>query len=87
VEVVRLLLDRGADVAARDTTWDSTPAVWASVGSGMRLGRAPAPDWVTTVELLIGAGASVADAWLSGAKAPSAEVADLLREHGATPPT
>jgi ankyrin repeat protein len=31
-EMVRLLLGRGADVEARDTTWDSTPAVWANVG-------------------------------------------------------
>lgn len=87
VDVVRLLLDRGADVAARDTTWDSTPAVWASVGSGMHLGHTPAPDWVTTIELLISAGASVADAWLTGFKAPSPEVADLLRAHGVTEPS
>jgi ankyrin repeat protein len=86
VEVVRLLLDRGAEVHARDTTWDSTPVVWASVGSGMKLGRAAAPDWVTTIELLIDAGASAADAWLTGAKAPSPEVADLLRAHGVADP-
>ncbi len=82
VEVVRLLLDRGADVESRDATFDSTPAVWASVGSGMRLGRAPDPDWVTTIQLLADAGASLADAWLDGVKAPSPEVAQLLRAHG-----
>jgi ankyrin repeat protein len=32
VETVRLLLERGADVHARDTTWKSTPLVWASEG-------------------------------------------------------
>ncbi|MGH3284620.1 MAG: ankyrin repeat domain-containing protein [Streptosporangiaceae bacterium] len=33
---VRLLLDHGAGLEARDTTWDSTPLVWAMVGSGER---------------------------------------------------
>ena len=30
---VRLLLDRGADIDARDTTWNSTPLVWAAIWS------------------------------------------------------
>src|SRR5438046_1869796 len=46
---VRLLLDRGADIEARDTTWESSPLEWAIVGSGMRLGHAPNPDWPATV--------------------------------------
>lgn len=86
VEVIQLLLDRGADVHARDARWHSTPAVWASVGSGMKLGRAPDPDWVAAIRLLVDAGASVADAWLTGAKSPSPEVADLLRALGVTDP-
>lgn len=45
---VRLLLDRGADIEARDTTWDSPPLGWAIVGSGMRLGHDPDPDWPAT---------------------------------------
>ena len=31
---VQPLLDRGADVEARDTNWDSSPIDWAIVGSG-----------------------------------------------------
>ena len=86
IEVVRLLLDRGANVHAQDTTWNSAPAVWASVGSGMHLGRCPGPDWVATMELLIGVGASIDNAWLTGAKAPSPEMAQLLRAHGVVEP-
>lgn len=81
VDVVRLLLDRGTDIDARDTTWDCAPLVWATVGSGMRLGRTPDPDWVTTVRTLVDAGASVEGAWIEG-KPPSPEVAELLRAYG-----
>lgn len=87
VEVVRLLLDRGADLDACDTTFGSTPVVWATVGSGMRLGRSPHPDWVATVQLLIDAGAAIEGAWLTGVKAPSSEVATLLRSYGSSEPT
>jgi ankyrin repeat protein len=55
---VRLLLDRGADIEARDTAWNSTPLEWAIVGSGMRLGHDPDPDWPATVSTLLDAGAS-----------------------------
>jgi hypothetical protein len=40
---VRVLLDCGADIEARDTTWDSTPLVWAMVGSGERPRASPGP--------------------------------------------
>jgi hypothetical protein len=30
---VRLLLERGAEIEVRDTTWNSTPIGWTSVGS------------------------------------------------------
>ena len=43
VGTVRLLLDHGADVEARDATWNSTPLVWAAIGSGERPRRAPIP--------------------------------------------
>jgi Ankyrin repeats (3 copies) len=46
---IRLLLARGADLEARDTTWDDTPLGWAVVGSGLRLGHDQAPDWVAAV--------------------------------------
>jgi ankyrin repeat protein len=81
---VRLLLDRGADIEARDTTWNSTPLEWAIVGSGMRLGHDPAPDWPATVRILLDAGASTGGIVLSpdDPKPPSPEVATLLRARG-----
>jgi ankyrin repeat protein len=84
VPTVRLLLDRGADIEARDTTWDSTPLEWAIVGSGMRLGDAPDPDWPGTVSALLDAGASTDGIALSpdDQKPPSPEVAAVLRAHG-----
>ena len=81
---VELLLRRGADIEARDTTWSSTPLEWAIVGSGMRLGGNPAPDWPGTVRALIEAGASTAGIVLSpdDDKPPSPEVAALLTDYG-----
>ena len=84
VATVRLLLERGADIEARDTSWDSTPLEWAAVGSGMRLGHDPDPDWAATVSALLDAGASTAGITLSpeDQKPPSPEVAALLRARG-----
>jgi ankyrin repeat protein len=86
---VRLLLDRGADIEARDTTWNSTPLEWAIVGSGMRLGHDPHPDWPATVSALLDAGASAGGVVLSpdDPKPPSPEVAALLRARGIPGPT
>jgi hypothetical protein len=58
---------------------------WATVGSGMRLGHDPAPDWVATVRTFIDAGASLDGAWI-GDKPPSPEVAELLAAHGVGEP-
>ena len=81
---VRLLLERGADIEARDTAWSSTPLDWAIVGSGMRLGHDPDPDWPATVSALLDAGASTDGIALSpdDPKPPSPEVAALLRARG-----
>jgi ankyrin repeat protein len=79
--VVRLLLAAGAEVDARDAQFDATPLAFATVGSGERAGQPG--DWTGTVRLLIEAGASRQDVWVSG-KPPSEEVADLLLRYGIT---
>jgi ankyrin repeat protein len=85
VDVVRLLIEEGADIEAPDATWQSSPLVWASVGSGFKLGHAADPDWVATVQAFIDCGASLANAWVPG-KPPSAEVAELLIAQGVRQP-
>jgi ankyrin repeat protein len=83
--VVRLLISRGADLRALDGQFDGSPLDWAVVGSGYRPATAPQPDWVATVQALIRAGASAEEISLSpdDPKPPSAEVAEILRAHGA----
>ena len=54
-EVVRLLIDAGAELDARDARFDGTPLAYATVGSGERAGRPG--NWAETVRLLIEAGA------------------------------
>ena len=80
VETVRLLLDRGADVEARDLQWTSSPLVWASVGSGEGRDASRPGDWVEIVRTLLEQGASTADITLDpdDPKPPSLEVAALL---------
>lgn len=51
LDTARLLLDRGADVEARDATWDSTPIVWAELGRDEQRGGDP-NDWDELVRLL-----------------------------------
>ena len=80
--VVRLLLDAGADVGARDDRFGATPLAFATVGSGERDGKPG--SWIETVRLLVEAGASRQGVWISG-KPPSEEVMDLLRGYGITP--
>jgi ankyrin repeat protein len=83
-DTVRLLLARGADIEATDTTWHSTPLEWALVGSGERPRKNPDPDWVATVAALIEAGADTSGITLSpdDVKPPSPRVAELLRGYG-----
>jgi ankyrin repeat protein len=81
-EAVRLLLEAGADVHARDARFDSTPLTYATVGSGERAGQSG--DWIEVVRLLVAAGASRDGVWISG-KPPSEEVSDVLRGYGITP--
>jgi ankyrin repeat protein len=81
-EVVRLLIDAGADLEARDARFDGTPLAYATVGSRERAGQPG--NWIETAGLLIDAGASRDDVWISG-KPPSEEVIALLRSYGVTP--
>jgi ankyrin repeat protein len=85
VDVVRLLIDQGAQIEAPDGTWQASPLVWASVGSGFKLGHATNPDWVATVQALLDGGASLEYAWVPE-KPPSADVAELLIAHGVQQP-
>jgi ankyrin repeat protein len=80
--VVRLLLEGGADVDARDDRFEATALAAATVGSGEQAGRPG--EWVETVRLLVEAGASRDGAWIVG-KPPSEEVMDLVRLYGITP--
>jgi len=80
---IRLLLDRGADIEARDSTWDSTPIVWAAIGSGEQPASNPSADWTAAVQALLDAGASARDVTFApdDPKPPSPEVAALLGRH------
>jgi ankyrin repeat protein len=78
-KVVRLLLERGARVDARDDRFDATALASATVGSGEQAGERG--DWVETVRLLVDARASRDGVWISG-KPPSEEVMDLVRLYG-----
>jgi ankyrin repeat protein len=82
-QTVHLLLDRGADIEARDTTWNDTPLGWAMVGSGERPRTNKAADWTETVQTLLEHGASTDEITLEpdDPKPPSAEVAAQLRAH------
>jgi ankyrin repeat protein len=80
--VVRLLLDAGADVDARDDRFDATPLAHATVGSRELEGKPG--SWLETVTLLIEAGASRQGVWISG-KPPSEQIMDLPRRYGITP--
>jgi ankyrin repeat protein len=81
-EMVRLLIDAGADVDGRDTRFDATPLAFATVGSGELAGQTG--NWIQVVRALVDAGASGDGVWISG-KPPSEEVIDLLLSYGITP--
>jgi len=81
-EVVRFLIDAGADVDARDANFDATPLAFATVGSGERAGQTG--NWVDTVRTLVDAGASREGVWIAD-KPPSEEIVGLLRSYGITP--
>ena len=79
--VGRLRLDAGADVDARDDRFDASPLAFATVGSGE---VSQSGDWIEVATLLLDAGASRENVWVSD-KPPSEEVITLLRRYGVTP--
>jgi ankyrin repeat protein len=81
-DMVRLLIDAGAEVDGHDARFDSTPLAFATVGSGERAGQPG--NWIEVVRLLVDVGGSRTGVWISG-KPPSEEVSDLLRDYGITP--
>jgi ankyrin repeat protein len=83
-DTVALLLDRGADVTARDMRWRSQALEWALVGSGEMPDSAPRPDWIATVTRLLNAGGTLdSNSFDPGEpKQPSAAVLQLLRDRG-----
>ena len=81
-QTVRLLIDAGAEIDALDANFDATPLAFATVGSGEHAGKPG--NWIEVVRLLIEAGASRQDVWISG-KPPGEEVIDLLLSYGISP--
>lgn len=83
-DVVRLLIERGADLESLDERWQSTPVVWAVIGSGAQPPDNPVPDWLATIRSLIAAGASLSGVTLGpdDPKPPSPAIAELLAAHG-----
>jgi ankyrin repeat protein len=81
-DMVRLLLDAGADVDGHDLRFDATPLAFATVGSGEQAGQPG--DWTEVVRSLVDAGASRDGVWVGG-KPPSEEVAEVLRRYGISP--
>jgi ankyrin repeat protein len=86
-EAVSRLLAADAPIEAIDSSWDSTPLVWALVGSGERPAIHPNPDWVEAVRLLLDAGADTSQINLDTEDPiePSQEVVELLRARGIVP--
>ena len=64
VEIVGLLLTRGAPVEARDEVWDGTPLGWALFGLANGSHEAKRSRYYAVVERLIAAGAVVPPQWL-----------------------
>jgi ankyrin repeat protein len=83
IDLVQLLIERGASLDRRDLQWKSTPLCWATVGSGELSDREAGGDWPATVQALLDAGASRHGVWVAE-KPPSDDVAALLHAYGIT---
>jgi ankyrin repeat protein len=86
-EAIERLLAVGVHVDALDTHWQSTPLVWALIGSSERRTTNPNPDWVETVRILLDAGAETSQVDLDPDEPqnPGPEVIELLRVRGIVP--
>jgi ankyrin repeat protein len=92
-EAVEELISQGAMVEARGDAYSATPLLWAAYGSSHMpqakpaAPRAPKPDHVGVVQVLIEHGASPNTYNSAGTPAvvlASKEVAEVLKSHGAT---
>jgi ankyrin repeat protein len=81
LETVRLLLEHGADLDARDANYNGTPLGYAAVTSGER--RDTKGEWAATVRVLLEAGADRTGIPIPGMP-PSDEVVEVLRSYGIT---
>ena len=80
-DTVRLLLEHGGELDARDANFDGTPLGYATVASGEH--PSTNGDWVATIQLLLDAGADGTGAWVAD-RPPSEDVAEVLRSYGVT---
>ncbi len=84
-ELVRLLVDAGAPINMRDTTYGSSPIAWAAHGSTF-CDRRPDSDYLAVVTALLNAGATRVESFNKWGESPEGmaapEVATLLRARG-----
>ena len=80
-DTVRLLLDHGAELDARDDNYHGTPLGYATDSSGES--RRSDGDWAATIRLLLEAGADRTGVWVPSMP-PCEDVAEVLHNHGIT---
>jgi ankyrin repeat protein len=80
-DTVRLLLDHGAELDARDDNYHGTPLGYATVSSGES--HRVDGDWAATVQLLLDAGADRTSVWIPGIP-PREDVAEVMHDYGIT---
>jgi ankyrin repeat protein len=80
-DTVRVLLEHGAELDARDDNYHGTPLGYATVSS--REASRSDGDWAATVRLLLDAGADRTGVWVPGMP-PREDVAEVLHDYGIT---
>jgi ankyrin repeat protein len=85
-DTVRLLLEHGAELDARDDNYQATPLGYATVASGdNEAGGRLTGDWAATVRLLLDAGADRTGVRVDDMP-PREDVAEVLDRYGITGP-